>query len=149
MPPRGRTSTSAWPCAPPSAPTDINPKNGKPGIGDKDHCHPTHLVWTDIDLKDHPEIMDGQTDVQNMPADELAEYKSELLRQVLEHCTRLNLPPRAIVDSGHGLQVYWARRARSTTDDTETYNRGLMQAFGGDEKSTTSPGSCASPVRRT
>lgn len=120
----------------PSAPTDINPKNGKPGIGDKDHCHPTHLVWTDIDLKDHPEIMDGQTDVQNMPAAELAEYKSELLRQVLEHCTRLNLPPRAIVDSGHGLQVYWARRARSTTDDTEAYNRGLMQAFGGDEKST-------------
>ncbi|MEI3783831.1 phage/plasmid primase, P4 family [Pectobacterium brasiliense] len=120
----------------PSAPTDINPKNGMPGIGDKDHCHPTHLVWTDIDLKDHPEIMDGQTDVQNMPAEELAEYKSELLRQVLEHCTRLDLPPRAIVDSGHGLQVYWARRARSTTEDTEAYNRGLMQAFGGDEKST-------------
>ncbi|MFC4426276.1 phage/plasmid primase, P4 family [Deinococcus navajonensis] len=99
------------------------------------NCHPTHLVWTDIDLKDHPEIMHGQTDVENMTADELAEYKAELLSQVLTDCEAQGLPPRAIVDSGHGLQVYWARRARSTFEDTEAYNRGLMLAFGGDEKS--------------
>jgi putative DNA primase/helicase len=99
------------------------------------NCHPTHLLWVDIDLKDHPALLDGQTDVLSMSAEELAGYKQELLKQVLAECEKYNLPPRAIVDSGHGLQVYWARRARSTPEDTESYNKGLMMALGGDSKS--------------
>lgn len=99
------------------------------------NCHPTHLLWTDIDLKDHPAMTGGQTDVYNLPAEELAGYKDELLRHVLARCEEHGLPTRAIVDSGHGLQVYWARRARSNFEDTESYNRALMLAFGGDAKS--------------
>lgn len=100
------------------------------------NCHPTHLLWTDIDLKDHPALTGGQTDVYALPAEELAEHKGELLRRVLARCDEHGLPARAIVDSGHGLQVYWARRARSDFEDTERYNRALALAFGGDAKST-------------
>jgi putative DNA primase/helicase len=122
----------------PSAPTDINPKNGTPGVGDKDHCHPTHLVWTEIDLKDHPDITGGQTaeSLRMNSEEELTGFKAELLQRVLADCERHQLPPRAIVDSGHGLHVYWARRARSTSDDTEAYNRALSATFGGGTEST-------------
>lgn len=101
------------------------------------NCHPTHLVWTDVDLVDHPDITGGQSKDGLLEAspEELAGYKDELLRHVLARCEEHGLPPRAIVDSGHGLQVYWARRARSNFDDTEAYNRALMLAFGGDAKS--------------
>jgi len=105
------------------------------GVGGAENCHPTHLVWTDIDLKDHPEFTGGQTDVLAMTAEELAEYKQAMLAMVFDLCASRNLPPRCIVDSGHGLQVYWARRARSTPEDTERYNLGLLDVFGGDPKS--------------
>lgn len=105
------------------------------GVGGAANCHPTHLVWTDIDLKDHPEFTGGQTDVLAMSAEELAEYKAQLLAMVMDLCASRNLPPRCIVDSGHGLQVYWARRARSDAADTERYNLGLLDVFGGDPKS--------------
>ena len=112
----------------PDAPAD--------GKGDKAHCHPTHLIWTEIDLKDHPELTGGQTDLHSVPADELAGYKAELLRQVLAEAEALGLPVRAVVDSGHGLHVYLARRSRSTPEDTERYNRALSQALGGGREST-------------
>lgn len=110
-------------------------KGEQKGIGGAANCHPTHLVWTDIDLKDHPEFTNGQTDVLAMSAEELAEYKQALLAMVMDLCHARGLPPRAIVDSGHGLQVYWARRARSTPEDTERFNLGLLEVFGGDPKS--------------
>lgn len=107
--------------------------------GKATNCHATHLQWVDIDLADHPELTGGlskDTLLSTQP-DELDEYKTALLSQVLEHATQLGLPPRAIVDSGHGLQVYWARRTRpSDTGTTEETNRALVQAFGGDDKST-------------
>ncbi|MDV6376226.1 hypothetical protein [Deinococcus arenicola] len=112
----------------PSAPADEK--------GDKAHCHPTHLIWTEIDLKDHPELTGGQADLHSVPAEELAGYKQELLKQVLAEATALNLPIRAVVDSGHGLHVYLARRSRSTPEDTERYNRALSQALGGGREST-------------
>jgi hypothetical protein len=105
------------------------------GVGGAANCHPPHLVWTDIDLKDHPEFTGGQTDVLSMTTEELAEYKQAMLAMVLALCESRKLPPRAIVDSGHGLQVYWARRARSTPEDTERFNLGLLDVFGGDPKS--------------
>ncbi|WP_407540486.1 phage/plasmid primase, P4 family [Deinococcus radiomollis] len=110
-------------------------KGEQKGIGGAANCHPTHLVWTDIDLKDHPEFTGGQLDVLSMTADELTEYKAALLAMVLALCESRNLPPRCIVDSAHGLQVYWARRARSTPEDTERFNLGLLEVFGGDPKS--------------
>jgi putative DNA primase/helicase len=105
------------------------------GVGGAANCHPPHLVWTDIDLKDHPEFTGGQTDVLSMTLEELTEYKQAVLAMVLALCESRKLPPRAIVDSGHGLQVYWARRARSTPEDTERFNTGLFEVFGGDFKS--------------
>ncbi|WP_084049322.1 phage/plasmid primase, P4 family [Deinococcus hopiensis] len=118
------------------APEAINPKTGKPGMGDKAHTHPTHLQWAEVDLEKHPELTNGQTDLHSLPAEELAEYKAVLLRQVLAECERRNLPPRAVVDSGHGLHLYWARRARSTMEETEAYNRRLVLAFGASTEST-------------
>ena len=106
----------------------------KEGIGGKGNCLPTHLVWTDIDLKDHPELMHGLTDVLSMKATELKEYKDALFAQILELCEQFKLPPRCIVDSGHGLQLYWARRARSDFGDTERFNKALSELFGGDPK---------------
>lgn len=109
-----------------------------PGIGGRENCRPTRLVWVDIDLIDHPEVTGGLTkdSLLQTSAEELAEYKAALQGQVVEHALSLNLPPRAIVDSGHGLQVYWARRIATDHDDTERFNRGLVEAFGGDTKST-------------
>lgn len=123
----------------PDAPTAINPKTGQPGMGDKDHCHTTSLQWVDIDLKDHPELTGGLTkDTLHQTApEELLEHKTALLAQVLEHAAALNLPPRAVVDSGHGLQVYWTRRTRpSDAITTEETNRALAAAFGGDTSTT-------------
>ncbi|WP_288482439.1 phage/plasmid primase, P4 family [uncultured Deinococcus sp.] len=99
------------------------------------NCQDTHLQWADVDLKDHPELTNGQTDVLAMTADELHGYKADLLGQILEECDRLGLPARAIVDSGHGLQVYWARRASIPAAETEAMNRRLALAFGADTRS--------------
>lgn len=99
------------------------------------NCQDTHLHWGDVDLKDHPELTNGQTDVLAMSADELHGYKADLLGQILEECDRLGLPARAIVDSGHGLQVYWARRASIPAAETEAMNRRLALAFGADTRS--------------
>jgi len=120
------------------APSAISPKTGLAGMGDKAHCHPTHLCWTEVDLKDHPDLTGGLSDagLHEAPAEELAEYKAALLERVIATGTGLNLPPRAVVDSGHGLHVYFARRIRSTPEDTERFNRALSRAFGGGTEST-------------
>ncbi|EYB67043.1 Superfamily II helicase-like protein [Deinococcus phoenicis] len=101
--------------------------------GTAQNVHPTHLVWLDIDLKGTPWVH-GQLDVQNMTPEELRECAEAAFRHYLAAFLAADLPPRAVVYTGHGLQVYWARRARSDLADTEAYNRGLAAAFDGDPK---------------
>lgn len=101
--------------------------------GTRPHTHPTHLVYTDIDLK-HTVYLDG-TPEEATPA-QLREAAAQCMADVLTLCEEYHLPPRAIVYSGHGLQVIWARTARSTMDDTEAYNRGLAKLFDGDPAAT-------------
>lgn len=102
------------------------------------NCKPTRVAWTDVDLIDHPDLTGGQSKNGLLEAspEELEEYKRELLKRVLTHCHELELLPRVIVDSGHGLQVYWVRRVATTAAETEDFNKRLALAFGGDPKST-------------
>ncbi|WP_034384878.1 YfjI family protein [Deinococcus sp. YIM 77859] len=97
--------------------------------GSKENCLPTHLQWVDFDLKGTP-YTGGRTDVLNMTPEELREAAQVLCRDVLAKAEALGLPVRLVVYSGHGLQVYWARPARSTLEDTERYNRALVAEYG-------------------
>ena len=97
--------------------------------GTRADTHPTHLVWADVDLK-HTIYLDGEPEAAS--PDELRAAAAQCLSDLLTTCEEHQLPPRAIVYSGHGLQLYWARRARSTLDDTEAYNRGLAKLLDAD-----------------
>lgn len=100
------------------------------------NCKVTCLVWADLDLADFPELCDGQSkeSLLQAPPEGLAGYKRTLLARLLEVATAHDLPPRAIVDSGHGLQAYWARPCGSTAEDTERFNRALATLLGADLK---------------
>lgn len=94
---------------------------------------PTHLVWADLDLK-HTVYLDGPP--EEASPEELKQAATQCMQDVLAQCEEHHLPPRSIVYSGHGLQVVWAREARSTMDDTEAFNRGLAKLFDGDPAAT-------------
>lgn len=111
----------------------IRMAQGKGGAAD---CHPTHLLWADLDLKG-TKFTHGQSDVENMTPEDLRQAAAWAFRELMELCTRLNLPPLAVTYTGHGLHVQWAREARSTREDTETLNRRLallLSEFGADLK---------------
>ncbi|MEF2278784.1 hypothetical protein V3W47_10785 [Deinococcus sp. YIM 134068] len=97
--------------------------------GGAGNVHPTHLLWVDFDLKG-TSYTGGQTDVLHMAPEELRAAAQALYRDVLASCAALDLPPRACVYTGHGLQMYWSRRARSSIEDTDAYNRALVASFG-------------------
>ncbi|AFZ66092.1 DNA primase family protein [Deinococcus peraridilitoris] len=107
------------------------PEGQAANSGTKKDTQPTHLVWSEIDLKG-TRYTDGQTDVENMTGDELRQAAREAFDDVQAILEEHNLPARAIVYSGQGLHVYLARRARSTQEDTEAYCRGLCNLLEGD-----------------
>ncbi|GGS00826.1 hypothetical protein GCM10008960_29450 [Deinococcus sedimenti] len=100
--------------------------------GARDNCLMTPLHWVDLDLADAPSYTGGLTKDTLLETDpaELREYKATLFADLLTACDRLKLPPRAVVDSGHGLHVYWLRHT-SPDDGTETeeVNRALAGAL--------------------
>lgn len=101
--------------------------------GTRADTHPTHLVWVDVDLK--------HTVYLAIPPEEaspevLRAAAAGCMADLLTLCEEHGLPPRTIVYSGHGLQLYWARRARSTFEDTEAFNRGLTKLLDGDPAAT-------------
>lgn len=102
------------------------------------NCLTTNLLWADVDLIDHPEFSDGLSKAGLLDAtpEELAEMKASLLSHLLSVCEAHQLPPRAVVDSGHGLQVYWARKFGIGAEDTERLNKMLAALLGGDPRST-------------
>lgn len=102
--------------------------------GTRAQTHATHLVWADVDLK-HTLYLDGLDPMQASP-EELRAAAAACMDDLLASCDEHGLPPRAVVYSGHGLQLYWARRARSTMDDTEAYNRGLAKLLDADPAAT-------------
>lgn len=102
--------------------------------GTRAMTHATHLVWADVDLK-HTLYLDGLDPMQASP-EELRAAAAACMDDLLTSCEEHGLPPRAVVYSGHGLQLYWARRARSTMDDTEAYNRGLAKLLDADPAAT-------------
>lgn len=105
------------------------------GKGDKAHTHPTHLVFNDLDLKGSV-YLHGDLEPERMAAQELREAAEAAFSDLMGLCEELNLPPRAVVYSGHGLQVYWARREATSLEDTEAFNRGLAKRFEADPVST-------------
>lgn len=102
------------------------------------NCLTTNLLWSDVDLVDHPELSDGLSKAGLLDAtpEELTDMKASLLSHLLDVCQAHQLPPRAIVDSGHGLQVYWARKFGVSAEDTERLNKALASLLGGDPRST-------------
>lgn len=106
--------------------------------GKAENCKRTHLVWCDVDLVDHPAFTDGQSKAGLLEAtpEDLAEMKAGLLAHLLNVCHAQGLPPRAVVDSGHGLQLYWARPYATDQADTERFNKALAHLLGGDPAST-------------
>lgn len=102
------------------------------------NCLPTHLIWCDVDLVDHPELTGGQSKdgLLLASAEELAEYKAALLAQCISVLAEHGLSLRAAVDSGHGVQLYLAREASSDPAETERFNKALAHLLGGDQKST-------------
>lgn len=106
--------------------------------GKAENCQVTHLVWVDVDLVDHPEFSDGLSKaglLESTPED-LKGMKDKLLTYLLMVCAAHGLPVRGAVDSGHGLQLYFARRSGTTHADTERFNKALAFLLGGDPKST-------------
>jgi putative DNA primase/helicase len=103
--------------------------------GTRSDTHPTHLVYVDIDLK-HTVYLHGQAEPETLTPDELREAAGQCMSDVLSTCEEHGLPVRAIVYSGQGLQVYWARHVRSSMEDTEAFNRGLAKLFEADPVST-------------
>ncbi|GGR48766.1 hypothetical protein GCM10008959_07390 [Deinococcus seoulensis] len=104
-----------------------NTANGK-----KENCQPTHLQWVDLDLAEAPSYTGGLTKatLKETDPEELREYKTALLADALEVCARYNIPPRAVVDSGHGLHLHWTRRTTpSGTGETEPTNAKLAALF--------------------
>lgn len=106
--------------------------------GKAENCKPTRLVWVDVDLVDHPQFTDGQSKAGLLEAspEDLTEMKNALLAHLLNEAHARDLPPRAVVDSGHGLQMYWARPYATDQGDTERFNRALTHLLGGDPAST-------------
>ncbi|WP_222594715.1 DNA primase family protein [Deinococcus cellulosilyticus] len=103
--------------------------------GTKQYTHPTHLVICDVDLSGS-RYLDGEANPHLMPPEVLREASQRAMADTLDILEEHNLPPRAIVYSGHGIQVYLCRRARSTFEDTEAYNHGLCNLLEGDHNST-------------
>lgn len=100
--------------------------------GERENCHPTHLQWVDLDLERAPNYTGGLTKatlLETLPA-ELGEYKQRLFADALAICEERNIPPRAVVDSGHGLHLYWARRTTpSGAGEIEPTNATLAALF--------------------
>lgn len=108
----------------------IRKERGKGGATD---VHPTHLVWADIDLKG-THYLGGDLNPQEWDAEELREAAQLCMADTLSTCATHGLNPRAVVYTGHGLQVYFARTVRTTTEDTERFNSALANLLHGDEK---------------
>lgn len=108
----------------------IRREKGKGGATD---VHPTHLVWADIDLKG-THYLGGDLNPQEWEAEELREAAQLCMADTLNTCATHGLNPRAVVYTGHGLQIYFARTVRTTTEDTERFNTALAALLHGDEK---------------
>ncbi|AWN24027.1 hypothetical protein DKM44_12940 [Deinococcus irradiatisoli] len=111
------------------------PEGQQQNSGTREHTHPTNLVYVDVDLK-HTVYLEGNAEPETMAPQELRAAAQACLDDVLGTCEEHHFPPRAVVYSGHGLQLYWARRSKSTFEDTEAFNRGLAKLFDGDPAST-------------
>ncbi|WP_407543719.1 phage/plasmid primase, P4 family (plasmid) [Deinococcus radiomollis] len=100
----------------------------KEGVSGDDQVHPTHLIWVDLDMKGTAYIPDG-ADVLKMSPEALREAATRLYADAMARCVFQELRPVAVVYSGHGLQLYFAREARSTTADTVRINLALFELF--------------------
>ena len=88
------------------------------GRSGDDACLPTTLLWADLDLKGTP----GVGNVLQLSPAGLHALKLRQFHGLMEQ--RHALPPVAVVDSGHGLQVMYRRQPGRATQ-TRELNLGL------------------------
>ena len=88
------------------------------GRSGDDACLPTTLLWADLDLKGTP----GVGNVLQLSPAGLHALKLRQFHGLMEQ--RHALPPVAVVDSGHGLQVMYRRQPGRVTQ-TRELNLGL------------------------
>ncbi len=82
--------------------------------GNKGAVSRIHVLWLDLDAKDHQEGKSG----------------------ILDKLRTFPLKPTAVVDSGNGFHVYWALKEPETDKAlVEAYLKALCQALGGDKSS--------------
>ncbi|GGO38359.1 phage/plasmid primase, P4 family [Deinococcus humi] len=91
--------------------------------------HPTPLLWMDLDLKIAPTYLPKGSKVEEMTPDALHVAKVQLYSEVMRRCEVLQLPPVAVVNSGHGLQILWRRKDCTSTAETEALNHTLYEHF--------------------
>lgn len=103
--------------------------------GTDSNCLPSPIIRIDVDLKDLPQYTGGQTkeSLLNASKEELAGYKLELKEDILAKAELHNIPPLYIVDSGHGVQVYWRREYATTHEDMRLFNKKMIALFDGDK----------------
>lgn len=101
---------------------------GKGGTSD---VHLTRLLWVDIDLKGTRWVHGDMHPDQWTPQDIRAAAEA-LYQHVMNMCKVAGLHPRAIIYTGHGLQLYFARTCTTTYEDTVRFNKALIAFFEGD-----------------
>ena len=99
------------------------------GVSGDDAVYPTHLLWQDLDLKEAPAYLPEGQDVKQMTPDALAQVKQALYSELMRRCKNWSILPAAVVNSGHGLQVFWRRESRSDHADTKALNLMLWELF--------------------
>lgn len=100
-----------------------------PGLAGDENCHPTHLVWQDLDLKQTKGYLPEGGKVTDMSPEDLREAKERLFADAIRRCEERDIPPAAVVNTGHGLQLVWRRQARSMVQDTVAFNKALAAVF--------------------
>ena len=102
------------------------------GQGGRDGCHPTHLLWADLDLKNSQWCESKNPEL--LPAETIREACVVRFEALMGECAVLGLRPRAVTYSGHGLQVYFACSVQLSPTETEAMNKALARMLEGDSK---------------
>jgi putative DNA primase/helicase len=104
------------------------------GHGKATDVLPAPLCWVEIDLKNTPYVY-GEN-VLEMSPEALRSAAEQLLADLWEDLNRLNITPKIIIYSGHGLQLIFALNETIDLDTLEATNRWLAKELKGDPNAT-------------
>lgn len=100
------------------------------GVGSAANCHDSHLLCVDLDLKTAQLFGSRGEAVLSMSPEELRAQANQLAQAALTRSRELNIEPRALLYSGHGVQLIWALPAPIPHKKRERFNREVCELFG-------------------